>query len=66
MYARILGTATLKADTATSAATNNSPQGFARIVAFSVSVLITVDVVGVIVVIEFSTVLFVTSVCVRY
>jgi len=66
VYVRILGTTTLKADKTTSAATNNSPHALARIVMFSVSVLTTVDVVRLIVVIEFSTILLVTSVCVRY
>ena len=63
---RILGTAMLRADISASASTNISPNVLARIVAFSVSVLTMVDVVDVTVVIEFSTVLFMASVCVRY
>ena len=66
MYVRILDTATLKAETTTSEAANISPQVFARIVTFSASVLTTVDVVEIMVVIEFSTALFMTTVCVRY
>jgi len=56
----------LTADTSASAATNIIPHAFARTVAFSVSVLTMVDVVDVIVVIELSTMLPMTRVCVRY